>query len=248
MKRPALYLLLWLIGAIVIALPGAGAAQTDPGTVFRFDVTVFGLRVGTLTVSAAHDGRSYAASGLVESRGLVGATRRLVVRGRATGVVRAGGLIPQAYEGHVSSRRTNRSVSIAFDPRGPTRVDSDTPQPAGAPPLDLALHRGAVDPLTALYGNLRPQPRDQACNKAVDVFDGQYRRRAVIGPPQPRPDGGFRCAAQYERVAGYTARELENPPDMGLLIDFEVLEGNQAQVSAVTVTTPRGRVDFARAE
>lgn len=233
---------LWLI--LVSAFP----AQADPGAVFRFDVTVMGLRVGGLTISAAHNGRSYVATGLVESRGLVGATQRLIVRGRAAGVMRGAMLQPQTYAGHVSSRRTNRSVSIDFDARGPVNVVSDAPQPQDAPPLDLALHQGALDPMTALYANLRPQPRAQACNKSVDVFDGQYRRRAVIGPPEARADGGFRCIARYERVAGYTARELQNPPDMGLQIDFAALDGDQVQVSGVTVRTPRGRVAFARVE
>lgn len=246
MQRCARHLALWLFCVLSLTLPGVLAAQTDPGTVFRFDVTVLGLRVGSLSVSGAHDGRSYAASGVVEARGLVGASRRLMVRGRATGLLRAGDLLPQEYAGHVSSRRTERSVCIAFDAQGPVRVVSNTPHPPGAPPLDLALHRGALDPMTALYGNLRPQARDQACNKSVDVFDGQYRRRAVIGPPQPRAGGGFRCVARYERVAGYSARELENPPDMGLQIDFAALGGDRVQVSNVTVRTARGRVAFAR--
>ena len=208
---------------LVLALP-AGAEPYSA----RFDLSLRGVTGGQMAVSGDEGGGRYAVSAAARPTGIAGRIVRKGYEGRASGRIAGGALRPEAYIEVETEDGAATRTELRL--RGGRVADvSVAPAPEPEPwDVDPAALRGVGDPLTALYSVIRPQPASGACGRAIDVFDGRRVARLTLGPPRTA-EGGFACAARYDRRAGYSAEELA--------------ERDGTRFEVIFATRPDGRVE-----
>ena len=102
-------------GLCLLALMlGAGAARADQA---NFDFTVAGFRIGTVATSSSQSGSSFSATANVDATGLVGFFTSFFFHGKASGTVKAEGLIPLDWDG-----RHCHIYTMDLTPTGPVHA------------------------------------------------------------------------------------------------------------------------------
>ncbi len=170
----------------------AGAAPADQKDSAVFDLTLRGIPTGTLSVSGAIEGRSYAAAGVLKSGGLVALVRKVRYDARVSGRVTNGRFTPVRYEEDADTgKRQSQSVMEykAGVPQVKVYNPPKTPRPSD---IDPATQGGTVDPLTAAFAALRDVAPEEACRLKLVLFDGRRRSQVVLADPQPT-GGGRPC-------------------------------------------------------
>ena len=190
--------------ALLLLLPGLAWSAPSQGT---FDVYLYGLRAGVLTFAGEqHDGH-YAASGQLESAGLVGALRRVRYDAQARGRVAGDRYMPQRYvEDADTGKRQSRAV-MNYLGGAPQVTQYSPPRDPDDDDLDPATQGGTIDPMTAIWGLLRDVPREEVCRFSATMFDGKRRTRIALSPPR-RAGDAITCAGEYRRLAGFSDEDL----------------------------------------
>ena len=172
-----------------------------------FDLSIRGIRAGTLSFSGqATDGR-YAVSGRLESAGLVSLVRQVRYDGQAEGRLQQGRFTPARYREQADTGK-RQSESVMEYRRGIPQVKVyNPPRDLGSDGIDPATQGGTVDPLTALFATLRDVAPGEACNRTLTMFDGKRRSELVLGAPAA-VEAGIACPGEYRRLAGFSADDM----------------------------------------
>lgn len=190
-----------LIALLLCLLPAAAMAESTSAT---FDVIVRGLRVATISISGEERGGQYAVAGQLQSRGVVGAVRRVRYDGQVRGRIAGTRLSPKTYAETFQSGQRKTAKSMTYRGGVPTLSTDGTRDKRDLAP---GTQGGTVDPLSAMWGVLRDVPGDQACRFSAAMFDGARRSRVALGTPQ-RSGDTIQCAGEYRRVAGYSDKAM----------------------------------------
>lgn len=208
-------------------------AVAQDTSVARYTITISGLTAGRVTLAASHDGASYALTSNAASAGLAGLFTSFSLITRARGSERGGQLIPQRYTAQVEGAREGRGAELAFQGGVATVVLADAPDD-GAPVVDPAAHRGAVDPLTGFYGVLRDADPDTACRIDQTMFDGHRISRVTLSSPAA-VDGGLTCQGVYRRIDGYPPEDLAEQVAFPFVMTYVAGADGRWQVAEVSM-------------
>lgn len=224
--------------AVILAAGGAAAGQQDSAI---FDLTLKGLHTGTLSVSGAIEGKSYAASGVLKSGGLVALVRKVRYDARARGTVVNGTFTPTRYEEDADTGK-RRSQSVMDYKAGVPQVKVYNPPKAPRPgDIDPATQGGTVDPLTAAYAALRDVAPEEACKLKLVMFDGRRRSQVVLTDPKPAAGGGLTCAGEYRRLEGFSAEEMAEKARFPFRMTYAPLPDGRLRVMEISMDTIYGK-------
>jgi hypothetical protein len=185
--------------ALLAALLPPAPAPAASGEA-SYALSVRGIEAARISLAGREEAGRYALAARVRSSGLVSLIADLRHDATVEGTLRGRSFRPEAY------RETDEDDTVEVR-WGGTVTSMRTPPRDRPEDVDPADQGGAVDPLTAVWAMLRPQPADEACNRELAVYDGSRRGTLRLG--RPRPEGaGLRCAGSFSRDDGYSERQL----------------------------------------
>lgn len=222
--------------------PGALRAQQAESA--TFDVYLRGIRAGVLAFSGTDNGREYAASGRLESSGIVGALVKVRYDAQARGRVTSKGFVPSSYREKTSGIRENEAV-MTYKGGVPQVKKYTPPKPRDENAVAPATMGGTVDPMTAIYGTLRDVSREEVCNFSTRMYDGKRASRIQISNPQPI-EGGFRCSGEYRRVKGYSAEEMAEKQRFPFTLTYQKTGKDRFRVTEMALDTTFGGARLVR--
>jgi hypothetical protein len=127
-------------------------------------------------------------------------------------------VLAAAHQSKVTSRFIDpRTAKVRWGADGIAHAEMDPPpKKDGRDPVDPAITRGAIDPLSALLAAiLRPTTAD-ACSQPIQVFDGRRRYDLLpkpggterLAPPVAGAFAGeaLHCVLHVDRIAGYSKK------------------------------------------
>lgn len=222
----------------------AAQAGSAPAGTFRdshiYDVSLRGIRAGTLTLNAEQAGTAYRVTARIESTGLGAAIRRVRFIGETTGTIRNGRYRPARYSEDADTGKRH-TVSVIEYRRGvPTVVSYRADRDHRLAVVDPATQGGTLDPMTSLYAVLRDVPRDAACTARFVSFDGRRRTETALLSATPQGDGLI-CAGLYRRVAGYSPEDMAERSQFPFTITYAPVPDGRLRVVEVTLDTTYGR-------
>jgi hypothetical protein len=180
---------------------GLGLLASGPAALAEdalFDLSISGIRVGSMTLVSDQDGASYTAKSRIETAGVVGLFTDFFFDGSASGRVSDGRVVPGRFAAVSKSTRALRRTEIDWKGGTPVRVSVEPPR-SSAP--DPAKQGGTLDPVSAGFKLLRDAPADSVCGTTIDVFDGSRRSRLNVGAPVA--DGAdLVCNGTFARIEG----------------------------------------------
>lgn len=226
------------VGVLFLAATAAVADQTDSAV---FDLTLRGIRTGTLSVSGAIDGKSYQASGVLKTGGIVALLKKVRYDARASGTVMNGRFVPSRYEEDADTGK-RQSQSVMSYKAGVPQVKVYNPPKAPRPgDIDPATQGGTVDPLTAAFAALRDVAPQEACNLKLVMFDGRRRSQVVLANPKPAADGGLTCSGEYRRLEGFSAEEMAEKSRFPFTMTYAPLADGRMRVTEIAMDTIYGK-------
>ncbi|MEP2781630.1 MAG: DUF3108 domain-containing protein [Pseudoruegeria sp.] len=226
-----------LIAAALITGVSAGATRAEDAV---FDVYLRGIKGGSLTVKANVSPTQYAASGLVQTTGLVGKIAKFRYTANVRGKTTNAGLSPLSYsETEHTSRRTSTST-IDYQSGTPVVTDGKDRKPRDYD-IDPAKQGDTVDPLTAIYLTVRAVPEDQVCALSTFVFDG-HRRSKVTLSSRIKTEAGYQCKGEYRRVAGYKPKDMQERTSFPFTVDFVPTEDGKFHGEKISSASLYGTV------
>ncbi len=222
------------------------AQPTQPVTL-RFDVRYGPFRPARLRLDIRETAQTYAATGEVRSRGLLGLLRPFYFDLRVEGQRAGDTLRPGTYRGNMDTGWRQVQVRMRYVDGLPEiqSIAPDEPRrPWSVNPADLA---GTVDLMSALYRVARPQPRAGLCGWSLDTFDGRRHARIQLDAAPPDPDAGrVTCQAAYLRVAGYAPGDLADRRSYPFTLTYAEDPAGLWQLAQAVAQTPYGRVRLLR--
>lgn len=227
---------------LVLALALPGVARADEAV---FDLSIRGIRAGTLTFDGqVGDGR-YAVTGRLESAGLVGLVRAVRYDGQAQGAHKAGRYTPARYVERADTGRRQSEAVMDYKRGVPQVKVYNPPRAAGDGGLDPAKQGGTVDPLTAMFATLRDVPQGQECNLSLKLFDGKRRSQVTLGAPTAA-EGGVACPGEYRRVAGFSEEDMAEKSRFPFTVYLEPAAGGTMRVREVVMESLYGNARLKR--
>ncbi|MBC7141795.1 MAG: DUF3108 domain-containing protein [Rhodobacteraceae bacterium] len=223
--------------SLFLAAGSAGADQQDSAV---FDLTLKGIHAGTLSISGAIEGRSYAVSGVLKSGGLLALVRKVRYDARARGTVSDGRFTPSRYEEDADTGKRQSQSVMAYKAGVPQVKVYNPPKSPRPGDVDPATQGGTVDPLTALYAALRDVPEAEACNRKFVLFDGRRRSQVVLAEPKPAK-GGIVCAGEYRRLEGFSAEEMADKSRFPFTMAYAPLGDGRLRVTEISMDTIYGK-------
>jgi hypothetical protein len=228
---PALTAALCALLALIAPAPAA-AASADA----RYTLSLRGIDAAGMTLAGREEGDRYAVSARVRGTGLVRLLTNLQYDATVQGRFGRGGWSPGRYR----EQDDDDAVEITW---GSTVTSVRTPPRDRPRDVDPAAQRGAVDPLTALWATLRPQPAASACALSLEVYDGSRTGRFRLGSPRAEGDG-LRCAGSFRRTGGYSDDELSEGREFGFTVHYEPAGGGLVRGSRVRMDTTYGPAEI----
>lgn len=230
-----------MAGLVFLAATGTGRADDQA----IFDISIRGLRAGTLTIAGSENATSYAVSGRLASAGLVGMVRRVSYDASARGALKGGRFAPRSYSERADTGKRQSEAQMDFK-RGVPQVKVQIPPIIPRPnDVDPASQGGSVDPLTALYATLRAVEKGEECKVSVKMFDG--RRASSITLAAPETDGeAVICRGEYRRVAGFSEKEMAEKVRFPFTLVYLPREDGRMQVVEVTTDSLYGKARMVR--
>jgi len=213
--RPALAGAAALIAALLAGLPAQ--AEGPITVVSKYDLTIAGIPLGSLSFEGDFDGRSYTLSGRGESSRLVKLIVSYKGHAKSAGALDGVQVLPASYELKFKGGDKKQSVDMHFASGAIDQLDvHPSPKPSRTSVPVEPMHRvGVIDPMSAL---VMPLPKgeidaESACNRRLPIFDGRYRYDVVLSPKRTETvrTGGkseqrmtlYVCKIKYEPIAGH---------------------------------------------
>lgn len=200
-----------LSGPLASATPDTGAPAPAKPVNTIYDLYLGGIKAGELTIDASYADERYKAVSVLRTAGIVGAVYKASFEAQTEGRLTDRGLVPDRFAANSRMKKKQQAVEMLFEGNAPSAVNAEPafiPKPWQIEPTDQA---GTIDPITAALSALAPMPRDQICNRTVEVYDG--RRRYAIDMGKPSQDGArIKCPANYRRVAGFKPKMMKKSP------------------------------------
>lgn len=227
--------------AACLVASGAGTALAD-SVQARYDLRLIGAKVGEMAMASTETAGGYSVRARMATTGAAGALKQASFDLSSTGRRSGNRLIPQSYSEVTSEGSDSTNLKIAFSGGVATQVTGDTG--SSAPAVDPRSLPGALDPLTALYAALRDQSPAEVCTLNTNVYDGHRHARLALTGRTALQDGKVRCTGQYQRIAGYSARELRHRT-APVTVTY-VPQGDILRADTVVVRTRYGKVSMHR--
>ncbi|HQY43572.1 MAG TPA: DUF3108 domain-containing protein [Paracoccaceae bacterium] len=237
MVRPSLIsLLLSGILCLTLGLPAA-ADQKDAAV---FDISIRGITAATLSISGAVKGKSYAASGVLKSSGVLGMLKRIRYDASVNGTLTGGRFTPARYLEKADTGKRQSEAVMTYR-RGVPQVKSySPPRPPAKGDIDPATQGGTVDPLTALYAVLRDVPATEACKLKVFLFDGRRRSQVVLSAP--KADGEtISCRGEYRRLEGFSPEDMAEKSRFAFALTYAPADHGMVHVTEISMDTIYGK-------
>lgn len=229
--------------AVLAAVLATSSSHAEDPVVF--DLSIRGIRAGTLSFTGQSAEGRYAVSGRLESAGLVGLVRQVRYDGQAEGSLQQGRFTPQRYSEQADTGR-RQSESVMEYRRGVPQVKVyNPPRELGSDGLDPATQGGTVDPLTALFATLRDVAPGEECNRSLTMFDGKRRSQLVLGGPAA-VEGGIACPGEYRRLAGFSADDMAEKTRFPFTLRLGPAPSGLMQVEEVTMESIYGNARLKR--
>lgn len=221
---------------VAVGLLAASAAMPAQSASDTFNLTVAGMHLGTVTLSAEQSGAEYVAASKITPSALVAAVTSYAFDGRAKGVIDASGNVrPSSFKADSSSPRAKRRTLIEWDGATPVRVSVEPPRKHAPDPARVV---GALDPVSAGFALLRDNAPENICAVSVDVFDGSRRSRLTVGEPVAE-DGGFVCRGIYARLEG-EAHSLSSQAEYPFTLHFAPAGDGLVRIERIETETRFG--------
>jgi hypothetical protein len=232
--------LIALATLIALALPLPARAETA-----QFDLSIRGIRAGTLTFDGAAEAGRYAVTGRLESTGLVGLLRKIRFDGEVQGRIEDKRFTPARYVERADTGKRQSEAVMEYRRGVPQVKVYNPPRAPGDGGIDPARQGGTVDPLTAMFATLRDVPAGNACNLALTLFDGKRRSQVTLGPPQPR-EGGATCPGEYRRLEGFSADDMAEKSRFPFTVHLVPGPEGMLRVAEVTMESLYGNARLKR--
>ncbi|MCG6902980.1 MAG: DUF3108 domain-containing protein [Rhodobacter sp.] len=198
--------ILTILGLVILNTVPQGVSAGKIASAYA--LTIRGLTVGKVQLTGQDSASRYSVSGQIDSTGLARMIRQFSYRGTANGRVVQGGLQPDHYVESADTGRRASEAEIRYSGGVPEILRYVSAKEAGPDSPDPATQTGTVDPLTAIHALLRDVPRTRACDLDLFIFDGKRRSRISVAPAGTDADGLPMCSGAYERLQGFTAKEV----------------------------------------
>lgn len=198
---------LTLVAALLAPLATAVAPPEDAGEVRQaFDLYAGGIPVGEAVLTAEIGDGAYRIDGAIRTAGLVRPFFDASLTAEVAGAIEDGAMLPRRFAASTVNEDEVDQIRIDYADGAPRVVRGEPPIRPRPYSLDPVRQGRVADPLTAALSALAPR-RAGFCDRRIESFDGKRRFAIAIGPPEP--DGTrLRCAARYERIAGYKPKMM----------------------------------------
>lgn len=230
-----------LAAALLTPLPAAAEGESSG----VFDFYLRGIRAASLSFAGAENGNGYAASGRLQSSGILALVRKMHYEAKSAGTVRNGRLVPSRYEEDADTGK-RQSQSVMEYRGGVPQVRKYSP-PRDPNPRDVKAETqgGTIDPMAAIYIGLRDVARDKACNFDSYMFDGRRRSRVTLGEPTATGEA-IRCKGEYRRIAGFSESEMAEKVSFPFELVYAPLPDGRMRVTEVSMDTLYGHASLRR--
>jgi hypothetical protein len=216
-----------LIAPLLFLAAAPAAAETYART---FDIYVGGIHGAELDFTAEwQEGGRFAGRSELRTYGIVDAFWSGFYRVSAEGRLEGDRFLPDRFEADSAFGGDRQRVAVEFEAGRPTVTLAEPPfkpRPWQIVPEEQA---GTLDPFAAALALLRPGPAEAVCNRSVEIFDGRRRSRISLGAPEAGKDG-IRCPATYERVAGFSPKQMRRQASFPFNAVFRTGEDGIAEV------------------
>lgn len=198
-----------LILALLLPLPSSGGHRPGGDRMTAvYDLYLGGLWGGELTVAAEFDAADYRGGAHLQTAGLVGFFYEAGFKAEAEGRAGPGGLTPERFVSQSYDASHSRRVEIAYAAGRPVAMTAEPAYDERSWAIEPQAQAGALDPVSAALAALTPAPAEAACDRRIDIFDGERRFAIELGEPR-RKGAGLRCTAAYVRVAGFKPKLMK---------------------------------------
>jgi hypothetical protein len=223
-----------------LAIVATGPVRADQKDSAVFDLTLKGIHAGTLSISGAMQGSSYAVAGVLKSGGLVALVRKVRYDAKAQGNVRGNSFTPVRYQEDANTGKRRSQSTMEYVGGVPKLKAYNPPRPARETGIDPSTQGGTVDPLTALYAALRDVPASEACTLRIFMFDGQRRSQVVLAKPQ-KNGNEVTCNGEYRRLEGFSTKEMSEKQRFAFRLRYEPAENGFLRVTEISMDTLYGK-------
>lgn len=244
-----LYILPAALAAFLLTgmAPPAAAKETHRT---RYDVSLFGLPIGSAVLESRFEGRAFEIDGRFSSVGLARIFEPADGTVRVRGTVEADAARPREYTLAYTSGEKRKTTAIRFDAAGVTKTENRPARERHGRswvPVERRHLQGVADPLSAL---LLPVGEAAAvCRRTIRVYDGETRVDLVLEPAaqaQAMAGASVTCRAHFRPVAGYRRdhSSIAYLRDRSrILVGFRKVEGrNLYSPAEATIATKIGTV------
>ena len=236
---PFLLRLLPALAALLLAI-GSTPAAADQQDSAIFDLHLRGLRAGTLSVSGAIEGASYAASGKLQSSGILAAIKKIRYDAKVSGSVSGSRYTPRTYQETADTGRRQSESLMEYRAGVPQLKVYNPPRKPEDQDIDPATQGGTVDPMTAAYATLRDVPEAEACQLNLTLFDGKRRSQVQLSNPVMQGDR-ITCAGEYRRLEGFSDKDMAEKTRFPFRLIYNPAQNGVLRVGEVQMDTLYGK-------
>lgn len=228
-----------LLVALSFPVTGTSAAADQQDSAV-FDLNLRGIRAGTLAVSGAIQGTSYAASGKLQSTGILAAIKKISYDAKVSGSIRNDRYTPRTYEENADTGSRQSQAVMEYQGGVPQVKVYNPPRKERDQDIDPATQGGTVDPMTAAYATLRDVPEAEACKLNLTLFDGKRRSQVRLSDPVMEGDR-VTCAGEYRRLEGFSAEDMAEKTSFPFRLIYQPVQNGVLRVGEVQMDTLYGK-------
>lgn len=231
----------WITAALLALAPGASLGS-ETGT---FDLTLAGIKAGTLTYAANVENGRYAASGKVRASPLARAIMDVEIDTTAKGAVNGNDYRPSYFEATEVKDGDTLKLVHRYSGGVPSVERHPAKKKKNKHAATASEQGGSLDSLTTAFAMLRDRPRDLACKLDIELFDGERVSGIRYARAEAQGDGGILCHGEYRRLDGFKPKEMAEKDVWPFTVVYEPA-GDVLRVSEIVVPTTIGKVRMTR--
>ncbi len=165
------------------------------------------IPVAELRIAGRTDGRSYASTALVFTKGIAAVFADVRILAKARGWVTDNGLLPYLYQEEYTRSGSTKSRIVSYKAGALKSIESDPPEETDVDPGSEEF-AGSIDPVTILFLSFLPFEKNAVCGRDFEVFDGKRLLTVSFGK-DTEESGQLKCGGQYFLRSGFTEKELD---------------------------------------